>query len=691
MKRFFYVMLAAVALFGFAACEKDNTEPAAGGLTFYANIEDGESRIAMTQNGTIWNAAWEGDESLTLTPDFDRYFVFTNTTAEPNKFSCAMAGVEALKSAEKIYVFNTQALNSVNSAIGADGMFLYAETAWKENITLTASSAMLHFDSEYYVTFSAKDMFGDGNSGRLSEITVAAGTNVFVPIFAGNTTLSYSIGGKLCKSMELEAKAGVVYELGTLAPAGDTPTPDPTPDPAGNLVYLVPNASWIEGGAWFAAYYWDGTSDGTIKLTDDNADGIYECTIPSGATGMLFCRMNPAYTDFAWNTESEADHVWNQTADTTVGIAPNNYFYITSWTTGEWNVAGYVPEVPAQSFSLAGSFNGWSDLVMSYSKGIYYVKGVAMEANAEFKIKDSTTWDISFGGGIATINPNHYMKVYDNGSNIMISEAGTYDVYFDREQLNLYVVTAGTDYTTVPLQGEGGGDTPATGSFAVAGTFNSWGDLVMTAEGNGIHSAKGVALEAYAELKIKDAATWDISFGGGIMFLNPNNHMQLFENGSNVSITEAGTYDIYFDSTKLLLYVVTAGADYTTAPLQTENGKEPVQEEPDVTDAVLYLVPNNNWKADGARFAAYFFNASGNTWVSMTDKDADGIYEVNIPVGYKAGENVIFCRMNPGSTANSWSTKWNQTEDLVIPTDGKNLFTVNEGTWDNGGGSWSVK
>lgn len=694
MKRFFYAIIAVVAAFGFAACEKDSTELAEGGLSFYATIESPDSRIAMSQSGDVWNSAWEGDESLTVTPNFDSYFVFTNTADNPNRFSCTMAGVEALKSAEKVYIFNSQALNSVNSAIGADGMFLYAESAWAENITLIPSAAMLHFASEYYVTFAAKDMFGDGNSGRLSEVTVAAGESVFVPIFTGNTTLSYSIGGKLCKSMELDVKAGVVYELGTLAPATDTPTPDPTPDPAGNTVYLVPNADWTANGAWFAAYYWDNAGgNGSVKLTDENADGIYEGVLPSTAEGMLFCRMNPAYPEFGWNSETETDHVWNQTGDLTVGVAPNNYFYITGWDTGEWNAAGYVPEVPAQSFSLAGSFNGWSNLVMTYSDGIYSAKGVAMAANDEFKVKDTSTWDISYGGGVATLNPNHYMKVYANGANITIAEAGTYDVYFDLNNLNLYVVTAGADYTTVPLQEEGGsgGDTPSTGSYAVAGTFNGWGDLVMTPETNGIHSAKGVALIAYDELKVKDAATWDISFGGGITFLNPNNHMQLFEAGSNISITEAGTYDIYFDSVKLLLYVVTAGSDYTAAPLQTENGKEPEVVEPDATDAVLYLVPNSNWKADGARFAAYFFNNSGNTWASMTDKDADGIYEVNIPVGYKAGENVIFCRMNPGSAANTWSNKWNQTEDLVIPTDGKNLYTVKEDTWDKGGGSWSVK
>ena len=43
----------------------------------------------------------------------------------------------------------------------------------------------------------------------------------------------------------------------------------------------------------------------------------------------------------------------------------------------------------------------------------------------------------------------------------------------------------------------------------------------------------------------------------------------------------------------------------------------------------LYLTPNSNWKADGARFAAYFFG-NGEKWVSMTDSDKDGIYEVAV-------------------------------------------------------------
>ena len=102
----------------------------------------------------------------------------------------------------------------------------------------------------------------------------------------------------------------------------------------------------------------------------------------------------------------------------------------------------------------------------------------------------------------------------------------------------------------------------------------------------------------------------------------------------------------------------------------------------------LYLTPNSNWKQSNARFAAYFFG-NGETWVSMTDPDKDGVYEVKVPTDKKY-PNVIFCRMNPSASANNWNNKWNQTADLTIPTSGANHYTVKAGTWDKGGGTWST-
>ena len=73
----------------------------------------------------------------------------------------------------------------------------------------------------------------------------------------------------------------------------------------------------------------------------------------------------------------------------------------------------------------------------------------------------------------------------------------------------------------------------------------------------------------------------------------------------------------------------------------------------------------------------------------MTYNEGLGLYECEIPTG--AGPNVIFCRMNPGASANNWNKKWNQTSDITLHTDGKNTYTVQEGAWDKGGGTCSAE
>ncbi|MGN0490000.1 hypothetical protein [Ruminococcus sp.] len=102
---------------------------------------------------------------------------------------------------------------------------------------------------------------------------------------------------------------------------------------------------------------------------------------------------------------------------------------------------------------------------------------------------------------------------------------------------------------------------------------------------------------------------------------------------------------------------------------------------------VVYLKPNSNWTQSGARFAVYLFQGSVNTWTDMSDEDGDGYYEATLPEG--EWEKIIFCRMNPNSTTNGWSNKWNQTSDLDIPDD-MNCYTVKDATWDKGGGEWSL-
>ena len=100
------------------------------------------------------------------------------------------------------------------------------------------------------------------------------------------------------------------------------------------------------------------------------------------------------------------------------------------------------------------------------------------------------------------------------------------------------------------------------------------------------------------------------------------------------------------------------------------------------TVSYLHLKPNNLWKSDNARFAAYFFG-NGEKWVDLVKKG--DYYTCEIPKNYPS---VIFCRMNPANKNNNWDNenKWNQTGDLTIQKE-NNLYTLNDESWDTG--TWS--
>ena len=109
-----------------------------------------------------------------------------------------------------------------------------------------------------------------------------------------------------------------------------------------------------------------------------------------------------------------------------------------------------------------------------------------------------------------------------------------------------------------------------------------------------------------------------------------------------------------------------------------------------------YFMPSNDWKKDGARFAAYVHNSTNNNykWYSMTYDKALSCYSFTLTLSDGYNE-VIFYRMNGSNTDNKLENKWNQTPGNnsgyeSLPTDGKNCYKLNNG-WDNCGGSWITK
>lgn len=104
------------------------------------------------------------------------------------------------------------------------------------------------------------------------------------------------------------------------------------------------------------------------------------------------------------------------------------------------------------------------------------------------------------------------------------------------------------------------------------------------------------------------------------------------------------------------------------------------------------------WKDAGAAIGAYAWTGDGESaqknadWpgVRMTATAQADVWSVDVDL--TKYEKIIFTRMNPGNDGDLyWGAK---TKDLVIPTDGKNLFTITTSTavWGDPGcdGEWSV-
>lgn len=231
---------------------------------------------------------------------------------------------------------------------------------------------------------------------------------------------------------EKELKPNVIYDLGELEYIA--------PEIPVSKVYFKPNDNWTQANARFAAYFFN-PGYTWADMTDPDSDGTYECEVPEGYSNVIFCRMNPETTENNW------DNKWNQTSDLSLrDLVPvtNDCYYITpgAWDkdpNGYWSAIGETPEEPAFAMEIRGSWDGWADGIALTETGDYYaVKNRSFGANTEFKFVSSLGGWYGASGEV-TINT----ELTVGGDNIVVKEAGTYDLYINKSLDKYYVMTAG--------------------------------------------------------------------------------------------------------------------------------------------------------------------------------------------------------------------------------------------------------
>ena len=113
----------------------------------------------------------------------------------------------------------------------------------------------------------------------------------------------------------------------------------------------------------------------------------------------------------------------------------------------------------------------------------------------------------------------------------------------------------------------------------------------------------------------------------------------------------------------------------------------------------LDLTGFTGWENDGARFLLYYHDSSNGEHKTFLSKAADHLYYVELPSNLDNSKIIRLCRVAASGDAGNVAW-WNATDNLTLPTDGKNCYKIsgwgstgtgtNNGSWttyDDGSGS----
>ena len=231
------------------------------------------------------------------------------------------------------------------------------------------------------------------------------------------------LNGNLVESAEPEANAGTIAEPGSYQIKV-------------NMYKLTYSVGLAYDYLWIKANGYYGAFNRMLRLSTKNYVD-YVGVMRANHTFSLYCQGSSAVGGVAYGNNADVETITGEDGITKGGMSlttemgnvdnmnvPDYGFYLLRANLNklEWSAA------PINSISLVGEFNGWNtaDEAATMSHNNYWtvwtLNDVVLPAG-EFKFCANHDWAISFGGALDNIE--------ENGSNIAVAEAGTYDVVLD--------------------------------------------------------------------------------------------------------------------------------------------------------------------------------------------------------------------------------------------------------------------
>ena len=442
MKKFWNLMLVALVILGATACaetkESVNVKNGSEGLSFYAEISNDATRadLEYDEENKVWNTVWEGDETIAVKDANGTIFNFSNTEEDKSKFTCTQDGVKKLVGQS----VNISIVNPEQSKVGKRGVAVSLDVDMfdtSKTIKLAATNSFLRYTYngagkvEFELTYEGGQAFvyNEGQAYDSVVIDGVKGENFVsfnAPAEGAEAELAYSINGVECKRKAINVFAGKIYNLGELTMPYET-----------------------------SAYSVVGThNDWAAGVTPMYLIGDYAV-----AYGVEFAGSENKFkilgNDKWLGAASLALNTWTSLAADTddITIAAGTYDIYFSVAESKVCVVATGAEVPAMpvfSIGVVGLGGNWDVDYDMTEEGVYYtLKSVNITATDTFKLRISHSWEENYGIASDTsdeqvaINFDAMYTLVQGGKNMQVA-AGTYDLYFNYETKEFYVLTVGT-------------------------------------------------------------------------------------------------------------------------------------------------------------------------------------------------------------------------------------------------------
>lgn len=576
MKKIYSFMVAAVALFAAASCNKELPQenlPAVGETVVYTASTDGADTKAVL-NETAKKSEWVAGDAITV-HDGTKGEGWTFTTAESGAnvdfsnsegfgeyrpvLAVYPAGTYTVDVAEKTVNANIPTYQSVMAGTYDDKAALAVAYSENDKFAFKNAHALIKFTVKS-PNIKAIEFYGNNGEAITGNMLVSLNEKNTISSIVGQETVfeegtdnewtgkgtwvkcssadennnwcftngetyyaviapaSFDEGvslniflndgsyeGKKIEKVKTTT-SGLILKANTILNIGDVEYVAPA---TVEKVYLQPGV-WGADNAWFSAHFFNsvgGAED--VKMTDEDTDGVYEVSVPAGMESVIFCRMNPDYTEFGWDVwegETEVEnHVWNQTGDLVLPLAGDTkvYYNVTNWEAGEWSDTPQEstpdqPEVDASAYGLVGSFQGWSVdspiAVVNSEDGWVVAENVELYKSDEFKFVKDNSWDVSYGPSAVTVVEEEVDVVISGGQNMKVAKNGKFNLYLNPTALKVRVecVEEYTDLTVnitidnkanwsplyIYLEADGTPITSASGALVSDNTYAVSGDYI---------------------------------------------------------------------------------------------------------------------------------------------------------------------------------------------------------------------